>query len=63
MVLEITNNDDLAAYISDDFGLIWDAEKLISIIIGLMFYGNLIRKEKYLQDKYNKWLNLPLKVG
>ena len=32
-----------------------------------MFYGNLIRKEKYLQDKYNKylqdkynkWLNLP----
>lgn len=26
-----------------------------------MFYGNLIRKEKYLQDKYNKWLNLPLK--
>lgn len=34
-------------------------KKLISIIIGLMFYGNLIRKEKYLQDKYNKWLNLP----
>ena len=28
MVLEITNNDDLAAYISDDFGLIWDAEKV-----------------------------------
>lgn len=28
MVLEITNNDDLAAYISDDFGLIGDAEKV-----------------------------------
>lgn len=28
MVLEITNNDDLAAHISDDFGLIWDAEKV-----------------------------------
>lgn len=28
MVLEITNNDDLAAYISDDFGLIWDAEEV-----------------------------------
>ncbi len=28
IVLQITDNDDLAAYISDDFGLIWDAEKV-----------------------------------
>lgn len=28
MVLEITNKDDLAAYISDDLGLILDAEKV-----------------------------------
>jgi len=28
IVLQITDNDDLAAYISDDLGLIWDAEKV-----------------------------------
>ena len=28
IVLQITDNDDLAAYISDDFGLILDAEKV-----------------------------------